>query len=87
MKAKQIKASRRKYDETFKKEVLQMVESGRPVPDIARSLGVGGTSSIAGRAASKAKLLTSIKHPLQLLMQKSFRCKNASGNWSRSVTF
>ena len=37
MKEKQIKQSRRKYDATFKKEVLRMVESGRPVPDIARS--------------------------------------------------
>lgn len=41
MKEKQIKSSRRKYDATFKKEVLQMVESGRPVADIAKSLGVG----------------------------------------------
>jgi len=32
---------RRKYDATFKKEVLKMVLNGRPVPEIAQSLGIG----------------------------------------------
>lgn len=41
MEEKQAKKRHRKYDADFKKEVLKMVESGRPVPDIAQSLGVG----------------------------------------------
>ena len=41
MKEKHNQPSRRKYDATFKKEVLQMVESGHPVTGIAQSLGVG----------------------------------------------
>ncbi len=35
------KPSRRKYDAAFRKEVIKMVESGRKVPDIAQSLGIG----------------------------------------------
>jgi transposase len=41
MDPKKSKASRRKYDADFKNEVLKMVESGRPVPEIAQSLGIG----------------------------------------------
>lgn len=33
--------NRRKYDASFKQEVIQMIAGGRPVPEIARSLGVG----------------------------------------------
>ena len=32
---------RRKYDAAFKEEVLKMVLNGRPVPEIAQSLGIG----------------------------------------------
>lgn len=41
MDPKKPKAARRKYDSDFKNEVLKMVESGRPVPEIAQSLGIG----------------------------------------------
>ena len=41
MDPKKAKESRRKYDSDFKNEVLKMVESGRPVPEIAQSLGFG----------------------------------------------
>ena len=32
---------RRKYEATFKEEVLKMVLNGRAVPEIAQSLGIG----------------------------------------------
>ncbi len=32
---------RRKYDVSFKEEVLQMISNGRPVSEVARSLGIG----------------------------------------------
>jgi transposase len=35
------KKTRRKYDASFKREVVNMIAAGRSVPDIARSLGVG----------------------------------------------
>lgn len=35
-----IKTVRRKYDEGFKSEALRMVNGGRSVPDVARSLGI-----------------------------------------------
>jgi|ERR1700709_1673966 transposase len=41
MDPKKAKTNRRKYDADFKNEVLKMVESGRPVPEIAQSLGIG----------------------------------------------
>jgi len=41
MEAKTEKRSRRKYDSDFKKEVVKMIESGRSVPDVAQSLGIG----------------------------------------------
>lgn len=41
METKTVKRSRRKYDADFRKEVIKMVESGRRVPDIAQSLGIG----------------------------------------------
>jgi transposase len=41
MDPKKSKENRRKYDSDFKNEVLKMVESGRPVPEVAQSLGIG----------------------------------------------
>lgn len=41
MKAEKTVKRRRKYDQDFKQEVLKMVENGRDVTDIARSLGIG----------------------------------------------
>jgi transposase len=41
MEQKPVKTSRRKYDADFKKEVLKMIESGRSVPEVAQSLGIG----------------------------------------------
>ena len=41
MDTKTVKRSRRKYDADFKKEVLRVIESGRSVPDVAQSLGIG----------------------------------------------
>jgi len=32
---------RRKYDASFKQEVLQMIYNGRPVSEVAQSLGIG----------------------------------------------
>jgi len=41
MESKSVKSARRKYDADFKKEVIRMIESGRTVPDVAQSLGIG----------------------------------------------
>jgi transposase len=41
MESKSVKSIRRKYDVDFKKEVIRMIESGRTVPDVAQSLGIG----------------------------------------------
>jgi transposase len=41
MEAKTPKKTRRKYDATFREEVLKMVANGRPVKDVSQALGVG----------------------------------------------
>ena len=38
---KTVKKSRRKYDADFKKEVMKMIESGRSIPEVSESLGIG----------------------------------------------
>ena len=41
MSTKNFKEGRRKYDSAFKEEVLKMVFNGRPVNEVAQSLGIG----------------------------------------------
>lgn len=41
MENKATKKTRRKYDDSFKKEVVSMIAAGRSVPDISGSLGIG----------------------------------------------
>jgi transposase len=40
-KSKTKKRQNRKYDEGFKKEALKMIQIGRPVPEVSKTLGVG----------------------------------------------
>lgn len=47
MESKIFKQSRRRYDASFKQDVLKMIESGRSVTDVARALGI--TSSLVYR--------------------------------------
>lgn len=48
------KKTRRKYDAAFKEEVLKMVASGRPVPEIAQALGIGDNLIYRWKNANKA---------------------------------
>jgi transposase len=41
MQHKNPQKSRRKYDASFKQEVVGMIAAGRTVPEISRSLGIG----------------------------------------------
>jgi transposase len=41
MKEKKSKQVRRKYYADFKQQVLQMITTGRPVREVAESLGIG----------------------------------------------
>lgn len=36
-----INKKRRKYDESFKMELLKMVKSGRSVAEVSRTMGIG----------------------------------------------
>lgn len=53
MKENSVAVNRHKYDLGFKEEVLQMVFSGRPVSEVAHSLGIGRASFTAGKAATR----------------------------------
>ena len=41
MEKKTASRKRRKYDENFKQEILKMINSGRNVPEVARTMGLG----------------------------------------------
>jgi transposase len=43
MESKKAARSRRKFDATFKKDVLKMIESGRSVADVSASLGIAAS--------------------------------------------
>jgi len=49
-----VKTMRRKYDEGFKSEALRMVQGGRSVPDVARSLGMSENLLYKWRGEQKA---------------------------------
>jgi transposase len=37
------KKTRRKYDSSFKEDVLKMIASGRPIPEVSKALGVSSS--------------------------------------------
>ena len=54
---------RRKYDASFKEEVLQMISQGRPVSEVARSLGIGENIIYRWRSRSSHTATNSIQQP------------------------
>lgn len=64
MQDKHPQKSRRKYDTSFKAEVVNMISAGRSVPDIARSLGIG--ENIIYRWRREALGSTAVAAPSQL---------------------
>lgn len=50
---------RRKYDASFKKEVLSMVANGRPVSEVSQALGIGENLIYKWRSRSSAQVLPS----------------------------
>jgi len=70
MTGKNTKKTRRKYDATFKEEVLKMVASGRPVSEIAQALGIGDNLIYRWKNAARggvnkgnARVNDAIQHP------------------------
>ena len=56
MKGKKIKEQRRKYDADFKQQVLQMIANGRPVREVAESLGIGENLIYRWRSRQESKV-------------------------------
>lgn len=77
MKAKEQKSSpsqsthnRRKYDATFKQEVLKMIDNGRSVSEVAQSLGIGENLIYRWRAKTNKKVeLTATVEAKELLSE------------------
>lgn len=61
MTGKNTKGTRRKYDASFKEEVLRMVAAGRSVSDVAQALGID--THIVYRWIKIAKRANSRKNP------------------------
>jgi transposase len=62
MTGKKTKKTRRKYDASFKEDVLKMIASGRSVVDVAESLGI--STHIIYRWVSLARQDSSTGSPL-----------------------
>ncbi len=43
MSVKKVSRTRRKYDVSFKEDVLKMISSGRPISDVSQALGVSAS--------------------------------------------
>ena len=84
MQNKDSQKPRRKYEASFKQEVVNMIAHGRTVPEVARSLGIGeniiyrwrkealgGTDAGAGAAQSTNPSQVSLQEHLAL--QKRLR--------------
>jgi len=55
MKEKKSKEQRRKYDAEFKQQVLQMISNGRPLREVAESLGIGQNLIYRWRSRQESK--------------------------------
>lgn len=62
MTGKNTERRRRKYDATFKEDVLKMIATGRSVSDVAQALGIG--THIVYRWIKLAKQTDSPDNPL-----------------------
>lgn len=65
----------RKYDTSYKQEVLRQVESGQSATEVARSLGISETLIYTWRAAEKKKQVgkvdnSTLVHELEQLRSK-----------------
>lgn len=100
MSNKTEKGSRRKYDESFKEDVVKMAESGRSIPEIARSLGISETLIYRWRnrtkssqdglldpavSSSQAEEIQRLKAQLHRTEQERDILKKALGIFSRGI--
>jgi transposase len=98
MTGKKTKKTRRKYDASFKEDVLKMIASGRSVPDVAESLGISNHIiyrwvGLARQDASAGNALSNpfsadierLKAELHRTQQERDILKKALGIFSRGI--
>ena len=71
MEQKSSGQKRRKYDASFKEEVLKMVLNGRPVPEVAQSLGIGENLIYKWKSRSTPSANTPIATSLATQLQSA----------------
>jgi transposase len=59
------KKARRKYDSSFKEDVLKMISAGRPIADVSKALGVSSSLIHRWYKATHANSNTSGKNAAQ----------------------
>ena len=73
----------RKYDESFKKEVLVQLKNGRSIKELSESLGVGESLLYRWKSASEGKVkdnsmeVKALKHQLKQLETENEILKKA----------
>ena len=69
MEEKKVLKKRRKFDNKFKEEALKMLQSGRSVSEVARSLDIGENLLYLWRSESKQELSVDNQHVMNELDQ------------------
>ena len=87
---------------SFKQEVLQMIYNGRPVSEVAQSLGIGENIIYRWKSTARqqqqpdgqpvadkaaAVFLVGVPPPGTLLLKRCSLYTNVSSNWSRKEIF
>jgi len=71
MSVKKVSKTRRKYDVSFKEDVLKMISSGRPISEVSQALGVSASllhrwyksaHLISTTSAKKGALSSTVQH-------------------------
>jgi transposase len=73
MKEKKVKSQRRKYDSEFKQQVLQMISNGRPVKEVAESLGIGENLIYRWRSRQETKGAAGKENNASLIDQQALQ--------------
>ncbi len=90
MEKKKTKRKYRKYDESFKKEVLLQIKNGRSIKEVSASLGVGESLLYRWKSESEGKIkdtnleVKALRRQLKQLEAENEILKKALSIFSRS---
>ncbi len=90
MQPKNQPPKRRKYDSTFKADVLKMIANGQSVAYVAQTLGISEAlihkwKQRNKRAAAARKKNNAFRNPFPIPYSRISGCNNGLVNWKPSV--